>query len=75
MFDKRHFPYQYECAGCGTTATVEHEDVQDVPSHLITSTVAEAVEYVMARRRGWSLESTRTHRRGALCPSCAIEED
>lgn len=66
MFDERHFPYQYECSGCDATATVTHEDVQDVPSYLATTTVAEVAEYVMTRRRGWSLESMQ----GALCPSC-----
>jgi len=66
MFDERHFPYQHECAGCGITATVEHEDVQDVPSYLVTSGVAEAVEYVMSSRRGWSLESMH----GPFCPDC-----
>ena len=66
MFDERHFPYEYECEGCSRTAPVTHEDVQDVPSYLVTSGVAEAVEYVMSSRRGWSLGSIR----GALCPSC-----
>ncbi len=66
MFDERHFPYQYECEGCGATATVTHEDVQDVPSYLATSTVDEAVEYVMTSRRGWSLQAME----GALCRSC-----
>ena len=66
MFDERHFPYEYECDGCGASATVTHEDVQDVPSHFHARTVAEAVEYVMTSRRGWSLESMR----GALCPNC-----
>lgn len=51
MFDERHFPYEYECDGCGTSATVTHEDVQDVPSYLATSTVAKAVEYVITDRR------------------------
>ena len=57
MFDERHFPYEYECEECSAMATVTHEDVQDVPSYFATSTVAEAVEYVMERRRGWSLGS------------------
>lgn len=65
MFDERHFPYQYECEGCGREATVTHEDVQSVPSYFRTRTVAEAVEYVM-ERRGWSLESME----GAFCPDC-----
>jgi predicted nucleic acid-binding Zn ribbon protein len=67
MFDERHFPYEYECDQCGATATVEHEDVQDVPSYLTTSSVAAAVEHVMTQRRGWSLQAMG----GALCPGCA----
>jgi len=66
MFDQHHFPYQYECENCGTSTTVTHEDVQDVPSHFVTSTVAEAVEYVMTSRRGWSTDGLK----GALCPDC-----
>jgi hypothetical protein len=64
MFDERHFPYEYECEGCPKTATVTHEDV---PSYLVTSGVAEAVEYVMINRRRWSLESMH----GPFCPACA----
>ena len=66
MFDERHFPYEYECEGCSKTATVTHEDVQDVPSYFATSAVAETVEYVMTRRREWSLGSLD----GARCPEC-----
>jgi len=65
MFDERHFPYDYECSGCNTMATVTHEDVQDVPSFLRTQTIAEAVEYVMTSRREWSIVP-----KGALCPDC-----
>lgn len=66
MFDERHFPYEYECEGCSKTATVTHEDVQDVPSYLVTSGVAGAVEYVMSSRRGWSLESMQS----PFCRDC-----
>jgi len=66
MFDERHFPYEYECEACSATATVTHEDAQDVPSYLATSTVAEAAKYVMANRRGWSVRVTE----GVLCPNC-----
>ncbi len=71
MFDEAHFPREYECEGCSTTATVTHEDVQDVPSFLATTTVAEAVEYVMTERRRWSLQSFE----GAFCPACTEETD
>lgn len=67
MFDENHFPYQYECSGCDTTATVTHENVQDVPSYLTTSSVAEAVEYVMTNRRGWTIQPMDD----SLCPKCA----
>ena len=66
MFDERHFPYEYDCEDCSASATVTHEDVQAVPSYLINSTAAKAVEYVMERRRGWSLGSFG----GAHCPNC-----
>lgn len=66
MFDERHFPYGYECEACGREATVAHEDVQDVPSYLATSSVNEAAEYVMTNRRGWVLQATG----GAFCPDC-----
>jgi hypothetical protein len=66
MFDEQHFPYEYECEGCSRAATVSHEDVQDVPSFLAATTVAEAVEYVMTERRRWSIESFE----GAFCPDC-----
>lgn len=68
MFDKRHFPYEYVCSGCNTTAVVTHEDIQDIPSYFQTQTVAEAVEYVMTSRREWSIVP-----RGALCPDCASD--
>ncbi|MCS4044559.1 hypothetical protein GGQ00_003019 [Salinibacter ruber] len=51
------FPYDYECSGCSRAATVTHEGVQDATSCFTTSTVAEAAEYVMLRRQGWSLKS------------------
>lgn len=65
MFNEHHFPYEYECESCGRAAKVTHEDVQDAPSYLANSGASEAVEYVMVKRRGWSLQS-----QGALCPSC-----
>ncbi len=67
MFDERHFPYEYECDDCGASATVEHEDVQDVPSYFRTRTVAEAVEHVMTEQRHWSLGSFGA----SQCPECA----
>ncbi|WP_251965931.1 hypothetical protein [Salinibacter ruber] len=70
MFDERHFPYEYECDGCGTSATVEHEDVQGAPSYLATSTVAEAFEYVMAKQRHWTLGAFGDPR----CSECATAE-
>jgi hypothetical protein len=71
MFDEEHFPYEYECEGCTRAATVTYEDVQDVPAFLATTTVAEAVEYVMTERRMWSIQSFK----GALCPDCIEGED
>ena len=71
MFDKRHFPYEYECDGCDAAATIEYEDVQDVPVFLMVGDVAEAVEYVMTERRGWSLKAMDK----ALCPGCSQGED
>jgi hypothetical protein len=71
MFEKQHFPREYKCEGCSRAATVTHEDVQDVPSFLAATTVAEAVEYVMTERRRWSLQSFE----GALCPDCAEGEE
>jgi len=65
MFDDQRFPYEYECKACGKTATVEHGDVQDVPSHLRASKVTEAVEYVITSQKAWSINPT-----GPLCPSC-----
>ncbi|WP_103028698.1 hypothetical protein [Salinibacter altiplanensis] len=69
MFDKRHFPCKYECENCSEVATVTHEDVQGVPS-LTTFSAAEAVEYVMEHRRGWSLGTFG----GARCPGCTDME-
>ncbi|MCS4119347.1 hypothetical protein [Salinibacter ruber] len=70
MFDERHFPYEYECDGCGASPTVEHEDVQDVPSYFRTRTVAEAVEYVMTEQRHWALGGFGESR----CPECAAAQ-
>ncbi|WP_103030003.1 hypothetical protein [Salinibacter altiplanensis] len=71
MFDEQRFPYEYECAGCEAAVTVAHEDVQDVPSYLATSTAGEAAEYVMTERRGWSLGSGEGH----CCPACTDAGD
>ena len=71
MFDEEHFPREYECEGCSTTATVTHEDVQDVPSFLAATTVAEAVEYAMTESRWWSLQSIAA----AFCPACKQATD
>jgi len=70
MFDERHFPYEYECGGCGAAVTVTHEDVQDVPSYFRTRTVAEAVEYVMTEQRHWALSGLED----SQCPECAAAE-
>lgn len=66
-FDERHFPYEYECVDCGTTATIEHDDVQDVPS--LFPSVAKAVEYVIRHRRGWMIALER----GPICPECMAD--
>jgi hypothetical protein len=71
MFDEGHFPYQYECVACDNTASVAHEDVQDVPSYFAAFTVTEAVEYVMVRRREWFLGSMQ----GPLCPDCSDSDE
>lgn len=57
MFDERHVPC--ECSGCERGTTVTHEDIQDVSSYLATSTVAEAIEYVMTECCWWSIQSVR----------------
>ena len=71
MFDERHFPYEYECEGCSKTATVTHEDVQDVPSYFATSTVAEAVAWVARRCPLPCAPAPPRSLTDMLSPSCA----
>jgi len=65
MFDEQDFPYEYECDACGRTTTIEHEDVQDVPSYVRASAAVKAAEHVIKNRRAWALRSA-----GPLCPDC-----
>jgi hypothetical protein len=69
MFDKRAFPYIFDCGRCEDELWVTYSDAVDLAAHCAPD--AGAAVDVVRKIRGWFAPPEES---GLVCPSCAAKE-